>query len=50
MTVVLHGYCPDCGRSTQGNPDLPPLGAQCYSDTGERVVACVCGSRKPPRP
>lgn len=48
MTVVVHGVCPDCGKTTDADPRLPKLGALCYSTTGERVVACECGSRKRP--
>lgn len=41
MTYVQRGYCPDCGK------DELFAGAVHYSDTGLRVVPCLCGSHKP---
>ncbi len=48
----MHGVCPDCGLSTRGHgyPPAAPLGALCYSDTGQRVVPCACGSFAMPVP
>lgn len=41
MTKVRYGHCPDCRCIVIG-------GASCYTDNGQRVVACSCGSRRPP--
>lgn len=42
MTYVTRGYCPECGK-----PEFFG-GVQIYHDTGQRVVACLCGSRRKP--
>lgn len=40
MSGVVYGRCPVCGQ-------VDPGGASVYS-TGERVVACRCGTRRAP--